>query len=152
MMLKPGSAAILTAAILGVACLVFGLLDAHEPVNPLSTSGDWHANIALLGAALVVAAGIAHDAAPGPLRAPRNGVTAPRELWPELEAAALRYAAMSPSEFHGDTLHVAVTKLRDLGMVTTTTWARVPAHVDVRVLRDETSTTARVLPPTLPSA
>ncbi|MGN7104846.1 hypothetical protein ACTHR6_24760 [Ralstonia holmesii] len=49
MMLKPGSAAILTAAILGAACLAFGLLDAHEPVNPLSTSGDWHANIALLG-------------------------------------------------------------------------------------------------------
>lgn len=144
--------AILTAAILGAACLAFGLLDAHDSVNPLSTSGDWHANIALLGAALIVAAGIAHNADSELLTTPRNLPIAPRDLWPELEAAALRYAAMSPSEFHGDTLHVAVTKLRDLGMVTTTTWVRVPAHVDVRVLRDGTSIAARVLPPTLPGA
>ncbi|WP_148278632.1 hypothetical protein [Burkholderia sp. KJ006] len=63
-------------------------------------------------------------------------IQTPRELHPELEAAATRYAAMSPSDFAGDTLRVTVTKLRSLGMVSTETWAQVPAGGSVRVKRE----------------
>lgn len=60
---------------------------------------------------------------------------APVDLHPELEAAAYRYAAMSPSDFVDEHLSISVTKLRALGMVSSETWARVPAGVAVRVIR-----------------
>ena len=63
-------------------------------------------------------------------------IQTPRELHPELEAAATRYAAMSPSEFAGNTLVVTVTNLRDLGMVSSETWALVPAGGAVQVKRE----------------
>lgn len=60
----------------------------------------------------------------------------PVDLHPVLKAAACRYAAMSPSDFVNDTLTVTSTKLRELGMIDTETWARVPAGGAVRVVRD----------------
>lgn len=41
-------------------------------------------------------------------------VVVPVDLHQELEAAALRYGAMSPSDFEGDTLRVCVSTLRNL--------------------------------------
>ncbi|CAJ6629052.1 Uncharacterised protein [Burkholderia pseudomallei] len=63
-------------------------------------------------------------------------IQTPRELHPELEAAAIRYATMSPSDLVGDTLRVTVTSLRWLGMVSTETWAQVPAGGSVQVRRE----------------
>lgn len=75
-------------------------------------------------------------------------IQTPRELHPELEAAAIRYATMSPSDFAGDTLRVTVTKLRDLGMIATETWMQVPAGGAVRVKREPSSTlVAKVMLP-----
>jgi len=72
----------------------------------------------------------------------------PPELWPTLEAAALRYAAMSPSDFQGDTLRVGVTHLCELGIIDRDTWARVPALVDVVVNRKaDGAMSARVMLP-----
>lgn len=82
---------------------------------------------------------------------PRHLTMTPVELYPLLEAAACRYAAMSPSDFVNDTLTVSSTKLRNLGMIDTETWARVPAGGDVRVTRDASDTlTARVMLPWQP--
>ncbi|MGN3967285.1 hypothetical protein ACS0ZG_36160 [Burkholderia gladioli] len=44
-------------------------------------------------------------------------VMTPIELSQELEASALRYAAMSPSDFIDDELRVEVTTLRNIGMI-----------------------------------
>jgi hypothetical protein len=78
-------------------------------------------------------------------------VMTPADLHPELEAAALRYADMSPSDFADDTLRVDVTKMRNLGMIGTDTWVRVPAGGTVRVVRDEAGKlTARVMLPWQP--
>jgi len=78
----------------------------------------------------------------------RNLTITPPELWPTLEAAALRYAEMSPSDFKVDTLRVGVTRLRDLGMIDGDTWAKVPALVDVVVKRKaDGGVSARVILP-----
>ncbi len=62
-------------------------------------------------------------------------ITTPAHLHEELEAAALRYAAMSPSDFKDDVLVVSASTLRDLGMISTETWCGVPAGGSVRVRR-----------------
>lgn len=77
----------------------------------------------------------------------------PVDLHQELEAAALRYAAMSPSDFQGDKLRVCVSTLRNLGMIGTDTWARVPAGGEVLVIRqNDGEQRARVLLPWQPSS
>ncbi|MEX3960140.1 hypothetical protein [Trinickia sp. EG282A] len=79
-------------------------------------------------------------------------VMVPVELHQELEAAALRYAAISPSDFENDVLRVDVSTLRNIGMIGTDTWARVPAGGAVRVVRrDDGEHRARVLLPWQPS-
>ncbi|MGS1035939.1 hypothetical protein NFI99_12645 (plasmid) [Burkholderia glumae] len=79
-------------------------------------------------------------------------VMTPIELSQELEAAALRYAAMSPSDFIDDELRVEVTTLRNIGMIGMETWARVPAGGTVLVVRRDGEQRARVLLPWQPSA
>lgn len=61
----------------------------------------------------------------------------PADVGAELEAAGLHYATLSPSDFVGNTLTVAVTTLRRLGLIGTDVAARVPARCLIRVLRDE---------------
>jgi len=66
----------------------------------------------------------------------------------ELEAAGLRYASLSPADFVGNTLTVAVTTLRRLGLIGTDVAARVPARCLIRVLRDDADVLrARVMGP-----
>ncbi|WP_157657880.1 hypothetical protein [Burkholderia ubonensis] len=55
----------------------------------------------------------------------------------ELEAAGLRYASLSSADFVSNTLTVAVTTLRRLGLIGTDVAARVPARCLIRVLRDD---------------
>lgn len=76
----------------------------------------------------------------------------PDELHLVLERAAVDFARMSPSRFdESGVLHVGSTELRNLGLINSATWAQVPAHDSVRVLRlaDGTLET-RVLLPGLP--
>jgi hypothetical protein len=72
-----------------------------------------------------------------PLAAPAqaHGAAAePQEMAPEvvhevLRQAALRYARMSPSAFDaGGELRVTATRLRQLALVDSATWSRLPAH------------------------
>lgn len=79
-------------------------------------------------------------------------VMMPVELSQELEAAALRYAAMSPSDFVDGELRVEVTTLRNLGMIGTDSWARVPAGGAVLVVQRDGELRARVLLPWQPPA
>lgn len=82
------------------------------------------------------------------MNTPKSLAMTPVDLHPVLKAAACRYAEMSPSDFVNDTLTVSSTKLRELGMIDTDTWARVPAGGSIRVMRDATGALrARVMLP-----
>lgn len=61
----------------------------------------------------------------------------PADVGAELEAAGLHYASLSPADFVGNTLTVAVTTLRRLGLIGTDVAARVPARCLIRVVRDD---------------
>jgi hypothetical protein len=65
-------------------------------------------------------------------------VVVPGEFHKALEAASLRYAEIWSDEFQGDgMLRVSSTRLRDVGLIDSSLWAKVPAHDIVRVHRNQ---------------
>lgn len=63
-----------------------------------------------------------------------------------LEKAALEYAQMSRSEFKNNKLHIGSTQLRQIGLISTEVWAKIPAHHQTLVSRHPDGTmTAKVL-------
>lgn len=64
----------------------------------------------------------------------------PESVRPVLEQAALEYASMSPSEFESDVLYVGSTRLRELGLIDSDVWAKVPAHDNIKVSRQADGT------------